>query len=167
MKKSKATDFKKGDKVVYISMANGVSLYEGEVTMVMKQANTHTPSGLVIQPVVHVKYEGPFGNTWKRTFAEKFGRFQEDPYPLWQLRKVDGLDLKRLKRTLTKIDKNYHTHKGEMEKMERQLEHDAYVWKCEERDRRKALIPHDWDYLHNAIRRAGFPSPNGTKMNRG
>lgn len=161
MFKHNALDFKKGDRVFYITMNQGCSLCEGEVTAVVRQAQCKTPSGLVIQPVVHVKYISPFGATWKRMFAKHFGLFQQDPYPMWQLRKADGLDFKQLRRTIQRIDKNYRKHRSDVECMERQLEHDAYEWKILERERRMKLIPHDWHYLNNALRRAGFPSPSG------
>jgi len=156
-----ALDFKKGDKVVYISVSEGCSLSEGVVTVVMRQAECKTPSGLVIQPVVHVKYVSSFGATWKRTYAKHFGIFQENPYPLWQLRKLDGLDLKLLQRTIRRIDKKYRNYKAAVKLMEQQLERDTYEWKAAQREKRMKLIPHDYHYLHNALRRAGFPSPKG------
>lgn len=148
MRKPKPLPYKRGDQVIFIIIGTyGMSLSQGEVTAVRNDE------------VVYVKHVAAGGSTWKYTFGRVPGHFQEKPRPLWMLRHLNGENFKALEKRVHEADRVYKAYCEALNKMERELEHDAYVWKNEQREVRKKAIPNGQDHLYRVVSRMGFKRP--------
>lgn len=152
MRKLKPLPYKKGDPVVYISSLDyGIRLSQGEVTMVT------TRDG---EQFVYVKTICDSGYTWKRTFSSKPGRyFQQDPYPLWQLRPLNGDNMANLEKRAKQASKLYEAHRAACKEIEYEVERQARDWQYKELDRRRKALPNGFPFLVRVASRMGFKQP--------
>lgn len=157
-KKSRALDFKKGDRVVYLNHSYGrVDLTEGIVTLVRKDMPCKRwDSKILNQAVVYVQFQNQWGHLWTKKFADEFGHFQQDPYPLWQLRHLVNGEMANLGARAKHASKLYAEYEAKVKAIEVDVEQEAREWKYREIDRRKKEIPHGGAYLNNVIARLGF-----------
>lgn len=149
MKKVRATDFKRGDKVIYTqgSYGNGLSITEAVVTVVAKG-------------VVHVKSVTEHGWEIKEKFGEIVGHFQENPRPLWRLRKITpGENLKNLYKRAKKATALRHRYEELYRHIQTEVEEEARKWKYEEINRRTAKLPHGSGFYDRVLARMGFRKP--------
>lgn len=144
----KATDFKRGDKVVYCqNHGDGISLTEATVTVVAKG-------------VVHTKHITQHGWECKEKFGERPGNFQENPRPLWRLRKIAPSDnLKNLQKRAKKATQISQRYRQQYQEIQTQVENEAREWKYREIELRAAKLAHGGSYLDRVLARMGFKRP--------
>ena len=161
-RKSRVFKFKKGDKVVFLEESYGkIRLDEGVVLMVrqsmtFKKWNDHEVS----IPVVYVQFTNRWGSTYSKKFAEEYGAFQENPYPLWRLRHLKDGEFRNLEKRANHASKLHQVYLDKAKQVEIDVEQEAREWKYREMDKRKAAIPHGGMYLRNVVARLGFKRPN-------
>jgi len=147
MKKVRASDFKKGDRVVYLDAGYFLRVVEATVTQVRLG-------------VVHVIHVTERDYTFKRSFSEIPGKYRENPYPLWQLLHIESdAKLKNLQKRATKCARNFSAHQTARAQIESDVDAEARKWKWEEIDRRVALLPHGRSYVERVCSRMGFKKP--------
>lgn len=153
----KKLPFKKGDKVVYVTEDYGkIHIQEGEVTVVATRDGSQ---------VVHVRTPDQWGGYWKRSFSPIAGMFQENPYPIWKLRVMNGDNIKNLKKRAEKATALFRKYQEAYQAIQNQVEAEANKWKYEEIARRAAVLPNGAPFLRNVVARLGFKKPkNGVKV---
>lgn len=157
-RKPKPLPFKKGMEVVWISYGSGygISLTEGEVTVVT------TRNGA---PVIHVRHEDKrWGTMWKRSFSTVTGHFQENPFPIWQLRPLNGDNIKKLQKRAEKANQLRKIYESAYQDLQREVHGKAMEWEREEIEKRRKLIPHGDDYITRVKSRMGFKRPAMIKV---
>lgn len=154
-RKAKPLPFKKGMKIVWMSHGYGIHLTEGEVTVVT------TRNGA---PLIHARHIDLHGNVWKRSFSPVAGMFQENPYPIWQLRPLNGDDIKKLEKRAEKANKLRKAHQAAYEDMQRQAHREAQTWEYQEVEKRGKLIPNGDGFTRRVIARMGFKRPKEIKV---
>ncbi len=155
-RKAKPLPFKKGMKVIWMSPRNyGIHLTEGEVTVVTTKEGA---------PLIHVRHIDKWGNVWKRSFSTIAGMFQENPFPIYQLRPVNGDNMKKLQKRAEKASNLRNAHKEAYEAMQLEVHGEAQRWESEEVGRRKEAIPHGDDYINRVKARLGFKRPEIVKV---
>jgi len=145
----KATDFKRGDRVIYgrHTYDYGISITEAVVTVVAKG-------------VVHTKHVAERGWEFKEKFGEKVGNFQENPRPLWQIRKVMvGDNLKNLRKRVKKATGLHSRYRQQYQEIQNQVDSEAREWKYREIERRASKLAHGNGYLDRVLARMGFKRP--------
>lgn len=149
--------FHKGQKVLWLShgYSYGIHLTEGEVTLITNKDGA---------PVVYARHIDRNGNEWKRKFSPIAGMFQENPYPIWQLRPLDGDDVSALHKRAEHATKLRNNHEAAYQDMQRQVHNEAMQWEREEVEKRIKLIPHGQQYINRVIARMGFKRPATIKV---
>jgi len=160
-RKSKTSDFKKGDKVVFLDESyDKIRLAEGVVLMVKKAVEVKRWDGKILtMPVVYVHFTNRWGSTYSKKFAEDYGPFQENPYPLWRLRHLQDGEMRSLEKRGSHASKLHQVYIDEAKKIEVDVEQEAREWKYRELDKRKQALPHGGMYLRNVVARLGFKRP--------
>jgi hypothetical protein len=144
----KKLPFKKGMPVVWLTTYHGqIRVTEGEVTVVT------TKDGV---PVVHARTPDHWGGYWKRSFSPIAGKFQENPYPIWQLMELNGKNIKNLTKRAEKASKLFSQYQQKCEEIRRQCEYEARQWQEEQYQERTKDLEHGPQYLRNVISRLGF-----------
>ena len=163
-RKSKAFDFKKGDKVVFLDESyDKIQLTEGTVMMVKKAVDVKRWDGKIItMPVVYVHFTNRWGCAYSKKFSDEFGAFQQDPYPLWRLRHLQDGEMRSLEKRGSHASKLHQVYIDEANKIEVDVEQKAREWKYRELDKRKQALPHGGMYLRNVVARLGFKRPNNS-----
>ena len=161
-KKSRAFDFKKGDKVVFLDESyDKIRLEEGVVLMVKKAMPVKRWNGQVLTlPVVYVQFTNRWGSTHSKKFCDEYGAFQENPHPLWRLRQVNDGGMRSLEKRASHASKLHQVYIEAAKKIEVDVEQEARDWKYKELDKRKQALAHGDTYLRNVIARLGFKRPN-------
>jgi hypothetical protein len=149
-RKPKPLPFKKGMKVVWMSHGYGIYLTEGEVTVVT------TKDGA---PLVHARHVDQHGNVWRRSFSTIAGMFQENPYPIWQLRPLNGDNIKNLQRRAEKANRLRNEYENAYQAMQREVHNEAQQWERQEIEKRKKSIPHGDAFVTRVKARMGFKRP--------
>lgn len=152
----KKLPFKKGMAVVWLTSYHGqIRVSEGEVTVVT------TKDGA---PVVHVRHPDNFGGYWRRSFSTVAGKFQEDPYPIWQLQPLDGQDIENLTKRALHASRLHSEYQQKCEEIRRQCEYEARRWQEEQYQERIKDLPNGQQYLRNVVARLGFKKPKQIKL---
>lgn len=154
-RKPKPLPFKKGMKIIWLSHGYGIHLTEGEVTVVT------TKDGA---PLIHARHIDSHGNVWKRSFSPVAGIFQENPYPIWQLRPLNGDDIGKLQKRAEKANKLRNAHEAAYQEIQRQVHNEAQAWERQEIEKRRKVIPHGDGYTRRVIARMGFKRPKVIKV---
>lgn len=160
-RKSRALDFKKGDKVVFLDDNHErIVVEQGVVFLVRQNMPVKRWDDKVFHlTVVYVEYVSCYGHRFTRKFAEEFGKFQQDPYPLWRLRHINGDEFANLKKRSTRARKLYDAYREEIRRIDIQVESEAREWKNRRRDELEKAIPHGQKFLENVVARMGFKRP--------
>ena len=151
----KPLPFKKGMKIIWLSHSNGINLTEGEVTVVTSKDGA---------PLIHVRHIDRWGNVWKRSFSPVAGMFQENPFPIWQLRPLNGDDIKKLQKRAEKANRLRNTYENAYQAMQREVHGEAQQWERQEIEKRRKAIPHGDDYITRVKARMGFKRPEIVKV---
>jgi len=155
-RKPKPLPFKKGMKVIWMSTRNyGIYLTEGEVTVVT------TRNGA---PLIHTRHIDRHGNVWKRSFSPIAGMFQENPFPIWQLRPLNGDNIKNLQKRAEKASRLRNDYETAYQNLQREVHGEAQQWEREEIEKRRTSIPHGDAYIARVRARMGFKRPELIKV---
>jgi len=154
-RKPKPLPFKKGMKVVWINHNHGVSVTEGEVSLVTTRDGAQ---------IVHVRHIDQFGNIWKRSFSTVAGMFQEYPFPIWQLRPMNGDNIENLKKRAEKATALYNKYQQEYQQIQRDVHSEAINWEYAEIAKRVKELPHNNAYIDRVKARMGFKRPEIVKV---
>ncbi len=161
MKKSRVFNFKKGEKVVFLNESyDQIQLAQGVVLMVKQAMDVKRWDGKHLTlPVVYVRFPDRWGGHYSKKFSEHYGMFQENPYPIWRLRKLTNGEMRSLVKRAAKATKLHQVYIEETKKIEVDVDQAARDWKYREFDKRKSALPHGGMYFRNAVARLGFKRP--------
>lgn len=152
----KPLPFKKGMKVIWMSARNyGIYLTEGEVTVVT------TRNGA---PLIHTRHIDRHGNVWKRSFSPIAGMFQENPFPIYQLRPLNGDNMRNLQKRAEKASKLRNEYEEAYQSMQREVHGEAQQWERQEIGKRMEAIPHGDAFITRVKARLGFKRPEVIKV---
>ena len=151
----KPLPFKKGMKIVWLTHGYGIHLTEGEVTVVT------TRNGA---PLIHTRHIDRFGNVWKRSFSPIAGIFQENPFPIWQLRPLNGDNMRNLQKRAEKASKLRNEYEEAYQAMQREVHGEAQQWERQEIQKRMEAIPHGEAFITRVKARLGFKRPEVIKV---
>ncbi len=154
-RKPKPLPFKKGMKNVWLSHGYGIHLTEGEVTVVTTRTGA---------PLIHARHIDRHGNTWKRSFSPVAGMFQENPFPIWQVRPLNGDNMRKLQKRAEKASKLRNDYETAYQDMQRQVHGEAQQWERQEIGERMKAIPHGDGYITRVKARLGFKRPAVIKV---
>ena len=155
-RKPKPLPFKKDMRVTYLSNVYGrIAIQEAVVSMVT------TKDG---EPVVYTRSPDSWGGYYKRSFSPVAGMFQENPYPIWQLRPLNGDNMKNLKKRAEKATNLHGQYKSKYEDIQRQVHYEAQTWEHQEIERRAKLLEHGQSFINRVIARMGFKRPKEIKV---
>lgn len=154
-KKIKRPPFKKGDPVLYLDgqlYYNKVHVTEAQVTAI-RSDNDHF--------LVYTKHEDQWKNEWRRCFTTNvLQRYQEDPYPIWQLIPHPGKEaIKRIKKRLEQANKKREKWYEQLGEISRDVDREAREWRDDEEKRRVAELPNMQHHVERVISRSGFKKP--------
>ena len=154
-RRPKPLPFKKGMKIIWLSHNSGIHLTEGEVTVVT------TKDGV---PLIHCRHIDSWGNVWKRSFSPVAGMFQENPFPIWQLRPLNEDNAKKLQKRAEKATKLYMDYRNAYQELQREVHNEAMDWERGEFEKRRVTLSHGEGYLNRVKARLGFKRPEIIKV---
>jgi len=155
-RKPKPLPFKKDMRVAYLSNVYGrIAIQEAVVSMVT------TKDG---EPVVYTRSPDTWGGYYKRSFSPVAGMFQENPYPIWQLRPLNGDNMRKLQKRAEKASNLRSVYETAFQDMQRQVHGEAMEWERGEIEKRRAAIPNGDGFIARVIARMGFKRPAVIKV---